>query len=210
MKPPKLDEIVRLMKVLDDLYYMYRLNEGLGFTYQVKQLSTGTNYRISVNSNISYIEILDKAFEGYQEFLYYDSNTSRPFTPEIWDDVRAIFPTRYIMEDRGIRRACTGRLDMMAQTYPLLPVDTSFESDIIDPIIFQNLTKYTMNEVLTQLISLHFYSTNEYNRRDDKLFYSTMKLDYRGLDILTSEEILELIQFIEQEIQERQYGTDNV
>lgn len=212
MKPPKLDEIIRLMKVLDDLYCMYRLNDGLGFTFQVKQLSTGTNYRISVNPSIAYIEMLDKPFEGCTEFLYFDANTE-PFTPEIWDDVRAIFPTRYPywMASRGIRRASTGRLDMMAQTYPVLPADTSLESDIIDPIIFQNLTRYTMNEVLTQLIAVQIYPhrMTEFER-DEKGFFSTMKLDYRVLDILSTEEILELIEVIETEIQERKDGTDNV
>ncbi len=213
MKPPKLDEIVRLMKVLDDLYCMYRLNDGLGFTFLAKPLSTGKNYRISVNPSIAYIEMLDKPFKGCTEFLYFDS-TTEPFQPEIWDDIRAIFPTRWSYswwQSRGIRRASLGRLDMMAQTYPVLPADTSLESDIIDPIIFQNLTRYTMNEVLTQLIALQIYPyrMTEYER-DQKGFFSTMKLDYRVLDILSTEEILELIEVIETEIQERKDGTDNV
>lgn len=213
MKPPKFDEIIRLMKVLDDLYCMYRLDEGLGFTFLVKQLSTGKNYRTSVNSSIAYIEMLDKAFEGCTEFLYFDANTE-PYQPEIWDDVRAIFPTRWPYtwwQSRGIRRASLSRLDKMAQTYPVLKAGTSLESDIIDPIIFQNLTRYTMNEVLTQLIALQVYPHNmtEYER-DQKGFFCTMKLDYRVLDILSEEEILELIEVIEAEIQERRDGTDNV
>lgn len=212
MKPPKLDEVVRLMKVLDDLYCMYRLDDGLGFTAGTVQLSTNESYRISVNPSIAYIEMLGNKFRGCTEFLYYDANTE-PFTPEIWDDVRAIFPTRYPywMASRGIRRASTRRLDMMAQTYPVLPADTSFEPDIIDPIIFQNLTRYTMNEVLTQLITVQIYPhrMTEFER-DEKGFFSTMKLDYRVLDLLSEEEIEEMIQYIQNEIQERKDGTDNV
>lgn len=213
MKPPKLDEVLRLMRLLDELYCMYRFDDGLGFTFQVKQLSTGKNYRTSVNSSIAYIEMLDKEFEGCTEFLYYDAN-NEPFQPEIWDDVRAIFPTRWPytwVMSRGIRRASLGRLDKMAQTYPALEADTSLEPDIIDPIIFQNLTRYTMNEVLTQLIALQIYphKMTEYER-DEKGFFCTMKLDYRVLDILSTEEILELIEVIETEIKERKDGTDNV
>lgn len=204
MKPPKLNNIVKLMKVLDELYCMYRLNEGLGYTFEEPVLSTNESYRISVNPNIAYIEIYGA------EFLYYDASTS-PFTTEIWDDVLAIFPTRwpYFHLRNGIRRAQTGRLDMMAKMYPLLPAGTSFESDIIDPIIFQNLTIYTMNEVLTQLIAAQVYPINMTEvERDEKGFFSTMKLDYRVLDLLSEEEIDEMIQYIQNEIQERTNGTN--
>lgn len=206
MNLPKVTNIVQLMKSLDELYCLYRLDEKLGFTWGVQQLSTSKYYRISVNSNIAYIEMLDREFSGCTELLYFDANTD-PFYPEIWDDARGIFPTRYPYDmcfGRGIRRASYGRFDKMAQTYPLLPKNQSLEEDIIEPIIFQNLTRYTMNEVLTQIIALMIFPINltEYER-DEKEFFCTMKLDYRVMDLLSEEEIDELNAFVQKEIQER-------
>jgi uncharacterized small protein (DUF1192 family) len=140
----------------------------------------------------------------YPEFLYFGSSVE-PFHPEIWDDVRAIFPSLWTYwPPSGIRRASTDRLDMMAQTYPALSVDTSLEPDIIDPIIFQNLTLYTMNEVQTQLIALQIHQLNLIaEEKEQKGFRSTMKLDYRVLDLLSPEELLELIQIVGDEIESR-------
>lgn len=215
MTPPKLVEVIRLMKLLDELYCMYRKDSGLGFTFIDNRLSTGVEYRISINSSIAYITMYGTEFERFNEFLYFESRSLQSITPEIWDDEIAIFPTQWPYEilSQGIRRVSTGRLDMMARTYPLLPSDTSLESDIIDPIIFQNLTRYTMNEVLTQLIALQVFphSLTEYER-DEKGFFCKMQIDYRVMDILSENEILELIEIIENDIQEITVhdDTDNV
>lgn len=216
MKPEKLDEVVRLMKLLDELYCMYRLNSrlGVGFTYINKRLRSGHYSRVSVNSQRAFIDMRGKKFEGCAEFLYFESPTTTPIQPEIWNDDYAIFPTGWSydwIKSRGIRRASSGRLDKMAQTYPVLEADTSLEPDIIDPIIFQNLTRYTMNEVLTQLIALQIHPHKKLGyKKDEKDFFCTMKLDYSVLDILSTKDILELIEVLETEIQELRDGTDNV
>lgn len=208
MLPHKLDELVQLMKLLDELYCMYKMNEGLGFTFKVNQLSTGTNYRISVNSNIACIEMLDIKFKGFHEFLDMFEDEFL-HTTEIWDDVKSIFPSYWnhrVSETFVIRRLSASQSNNIDNTYQELSADTSLEPDIIDPIIFQNLTCYTMNEVLTQLISLKIYS-----QKKSRCISCTMKLDYRVLDILTEEEILELVQVIKDEIEYRKWGKyDNV
>jgi predicted Rdx family selenoprotein len=61
-----------------------------------------------------------------------------------------------------------------------------------------------MNEVQTQLIALQIHQLNLIaEEKEQKGFRSTMKLDYRVLDLLSPEELLELIQIVGDEIESR-------
>ena len=195
MKPEKFDDFCKVIRLLDYLMCHFRLENENGFIHETMELASGRGYILSVGQQVTYLDFYD--------FTYLVNMDSNPnlFYPEIYDDVVAKFPIRWPYQgfQSGTRRVVNGRLDMKADMYPLLPATQSLEPDEIDSVIFQNLTKYTINEVNTQLYALALYpKRSEWTAKDidDKGFFPTISIDYRVLDLLSPEDLLEIIELL--------------
>lgn len=164
-------------------------------SYAPQQLSTGLKFTISMNSTRTQLEVLVDTGYNMLVNLYYWQEVHSTLRNDNYLKICTYLPSFY---NNNIHREMDRVLFKAPNTFPVLPYEQCFDEDVLEPLMFQLLTKYTENEVQSMVAVRYLCPRLTDAERDAIEHFPVIGLDFRALSFLSEQDILELIDYIDE------------
>lgn len=164
-------------------------------SYAPQQLSTGLKFTVSMNSTRTQLEVLVDTGYNMLVNVYYWQEMHSTLRNDEYLKVCTDLPSFY---NNHVYREMDRVLFKAPNTFPVLPYDQCFDEDVLEPLMFQLLTKYTENEVQSMVAVRYLCPRLTDAERNAKEYFPVIGLDFRALSFLSEQDVLELIDYIKE------------
>ncbi|AFC21498.1 hypothetical protein GAP32_050 [Cronobacter phage vB_CsaM_GAP32] len=184
----KLKIFLELYKIFEEIYRNVKNNSHIRF-HRLGRLSTGREFVISADRVYVYMELQDG--NSMLDFIKITDSDGTQIHSTLRDDRLFRYPTKYATTLRhGIYRESSGVLFKAPNTFPFLN-NVPMDEDVLEPLMFQLSTKYTINEVNAMVLANAFEEIHK-----GRYHQPGISIDFNSFDMLTDEELLELTSLI--------------
>lgn len=180
-----LDIVKNLVQIFKDIQVT-----NIEYDRQVtKTLSSGIKYIFEIDQERINLEVLVSV--GFHRIININNWQGYGFITSLRNDSELIINTKYAKNNYGIHRETykkKGIKSVDSDTVPQLPFNQCFDEDVLEPLMFQLLTKYTINEVQSMIAV-------SYLCQDIEMCYELLpmiSLDLTALSFLSEDDIMEL------------------
>ena len=159
------------------------------------EMSSGVKFTVVMDSTRTQLEVLVDT--GYHMLvnLYYWQEIHSTLRNDEYLKICTDLPSFY---NNNVYRETDRVLYKAPNTFPVLPYDQCFDEDVLEPLMFQLLTKYTENEVQSMVAVRYLCPYLTPAERNAKEYFPVIGLDFRALSFLSDQDVLELIDYIDE------------
>lgn len=190
-------KIITFLESVKELIQIFNEVQDTDITYRQKtslSLSSGVRYMIEINSTRINVEVLVDT--GYQRLI--NTNTWQEVRSTLRNDNYLMISTAYNnVLNHQIYRETDGVLYKAPNTFPQLPYDQCFDEDVLEPLMFQLMTKYTENEVQS-MIAVRYLCPYLTVEQRAEIVNPLVSLDLWALSFLSEQDVEELKGYIQE------------
>lgn len=190
-------KLMTFLELVKEMMLMYEEVQDTSIVYEQStclELSSGVRYILEVNEERVNLEVLVDT--GFQRLV----NANR------WQEVRSTLRNDNYLRistafnnvlPHGIYRETDSVLYKAPNTFPQLPYDQCFDEDVLEPLMFQLLTKYTENEVQS-MVAVRYLCPYLTDAERAELMNPLVSLDLWALSFLSEQDVEELRDYIKE------------
>ncbi len=190
-------KLITFLESVKELVEIFNKVQDTDITYTQKvslSLSSGVRYMIEIDSTRINVEVLvDTGFHRLINIASWQVLIST-----LRNDNYLRISTEYNnILNQPIYRETDRVLYKAPNTFPQLPRDQCFDEDVLEPLMFQLMTRYTENEVQS-MVAVRYLCQYLIAHQGAEMVNPLVSLDFRALSFLSEQDVEELKGYIQE------------